>query len=349
MSDWLEFELWGNSIQKWLIALGVTVAVILALRIFKGVVLRRLRSITEKTKTHLDDLVVETLQGTKGIFYLVLGVCAGSRLLDLSPKLDHGIVVFTSVAFFVQVGAWIHGAVQRAVDGYQSEPRESEGGRTMVAAIGFITRLVVWAIVLLLILSNLGIEVSALVAGLGIGGVAAAFAMQNVLGDLFASLSIYFDRPFDIGDFIVIDDFMGNVDAIGLRSTRLLGLGGEQLVFANGDLAKSRIRNYRRMSERRVLFRIGIEYNLPYAKVERVAEILRECVDEAEGIRLDRAHFAEYGDSSLQYEVVHYVQSSDYTEFMERQHHLNLAVYRRFEEEGIPFAFPTRTVHVVNE
>ncbi len=347
MQQWLAHELWGNPLEHWLIALGVALLVIVGLRVFKGVVLSRLERVAEKTETRLDDYAVETLRQTRAYFYVFVAIAAGSRIVELPERIDDVIIVAASIAVFVQMGAWVHGAVQRVVDGYRDAPDGTAGSKTMASAVGFITRVCVWTVVGLLILSNLGIEVSALVAGLGVGGIAAAFALQNVLGDLFASLSIYFDRPFDIGDFIVVGDYRGNVDAIGLRSTRISGLGGEQLVFSNGDLARARIRNYRRMAERRVDFRIGIEYNLDFAKVRRAAEILREAVEVVDGVRFDRATFAAYGEHSLLFEVVYWVLDNDYAVYMERHHEVNMEIYRRFDAEGIPFAFPTRTVHVV--
>jgi small-conductance mechanosensitive channel len=179
---------------------------------------------------------------------------------------------------------------------------------------------------------------------LGVGGIAAALALQTLLADVFASLSMYFDRPFDIGDFVTIGEFLGTVEEIGLRTTRLRALSGEQIVYPNGELIKSQIRNYARMSERRILFRFGIEYNLAPEKVEMAARLPREVIESVDGVRFDRCHFATYGDYALEYEVVYYVLSPDYAVYMDRHHAINLGMYRRFRDEGIPFAFPTRTL-----
>jgi small-conductance mechanosensitive channel len=220
------------------------------------------------------------------------------------------------------------------------------GARTFSAAAAFVTNLVVWSVIILLVLSNFGVEITALVAGLGIGGIAAALAVQNTLGDLFAAFSIYTDRPFDIGDFIAVDDFLGNVDRIGWRTTHLRGLGGETLVMANSDLARSRIRNYRRMSERRITVNFGVEYGTPAAKLAWIPKFVRETVEGIDGLRFDRSHLKGYGDSSLDFETVFYVLSADYTFYMERQQTLLMTIYERFEQEKIGFAFPTRTMHV---
>jgi len=183
---------------------------------------------------------------------------------------------------------------------------------------------------------------------MGIGGIAVALAVQGLLADLFASFSMYFDRPFDIGDFIIIDSYLGVVKKIGLRTTRIKSLGGEQIIFSNGDIVKSRIRNYARMEERRVVFSFGIEYNIPAEKVEKAAEIAKEIIKETPDTRLDRVHFKDYGNFSLNFEAVYYVLKPDYTLYMDCQHAINLQLYRRFEQEGIPFAFPTQTIHLKN-
>jgi small-conductance mechanosensitive channel len=184
------------------------------------------------------------------------------------------------------------------------------------------------------------------VAGLGIGGIAVALAIQNILGDLFASLSIALDKPFVIGDFIIVDQLLGTVEHIGLKTTRIRSLSGEQIVFSNADLLNSRIRNYKRMYERRVVFSIGVTYQTPYEKLASIGTTLKEIIESQPDVRFDRAHFREYADSSLNYEVVYYVKSPDYNRYMDIQQAINLEIYRRFQDGGIEFAYPTRTLYL---
>jgi len=217
---------------------------------------------------------------------------------------------------------------------------------TIFNAIGFVSRIVIWSLVVLLALDNAGIDVTALVAGLGVGGVAVALAVQNILGDLFASLSIVFDKPFAVGDFLIIDSYMGSVEYVGLKTTRLRSLSGEQRVFSNSDLLGSRIRNYGRMYERRVSFDIGVTYQTPRDKLRMIPEILREAIESQKQTRFDRSHFKAYGDSSLLFETVYYVGVPDYNIYMDIQQAVNLRVHERFEEEGVEFAYPTRTLLV---
>jgi small-conductance mechanosensitive channel len=206
--------------------------------------------------------------------------------------------------------------------------------------------LVVWAAVLLVLLDNLGVNITTLIAGLGVGGIAVALAAQNVLGDLFSSLSIVLDKPFVVGDFIVVGDFLGSVEHVGLKTTRLRSLSGEQVVFSNTDLLNSRIRNYGRMFERRIVSSIGVTYQTPVAKLRRIPEIIREIVEEQDRVRFDRAHFQTFADSALTFEIVYYVLTPDYNYYMDVQQNINLALFERLAAEGVEFAYPTRTVFV---
>jgi small-conductance mechanosensitive channel len=223
---------------------------------------------------------------------------------------------------------------------------EDAGSATTLAALGFVAKLVLWSVVLLLALDNLGVNITGLIAGLGIGGIAVALALQNVLGDLFASLSIVLDKPFVIGDFIIVDEFLGTVEHIGLKTTRVRSLSGEQLVFSNADLLGSRIRNFKRMYERRVAFTVGVTYQTPAEKLPRISAILREVIEAQRDVRFDRAHFKEYGDFALIYEVVYYVTSPDYNKYMDIQQAVNFDIYGRFQQEGLDFAYPTQTLFV---
>jgi small-conductance mechanosensitive channel len=210
--------------------------------------------------------------------------------------------------------------------------------------VSWVGRVVLWAVVMLLVLDNLGIDITALVAGLGIGGIAVALAVQNILGDLFASLSIVLDKPFVVGDFLVVDDCLGSVEYVGLKTTRLRSLSGEQLVISNADLLKSRLRNYGRMYERRVLFALGVTYQTPREKLEKIPGIIKEAVDGQEKVRFDRAHFKAYGDFALNFETVYYVLDPDYARYMDIQQAVNLKIHEAFESEAIEFAYPTQTL-----
>jgi len=342
----LDIVILENRLERWLVAFAIGAAILTGLRLFSSVVIRRLRSLAGRTKTDWDDLLAHTLGKTKLLVLGVLAVYGGANALTLPVRAQGLIERATILALLLQGGIWGAAAVSFSLEHYRRRQlaEQDRGEATAVGALAFVARVAVWAVVVLLALDNLGIDVTALVAGLGIGGVAVALAVQNVLGDLFASLSIVLDKPFVVGDFLIIGDMMGSVERVGIKSTRIRSLSGEQLIFSNADLLGSRIRNYGRMFERRIVFKIGVTYQTPRALLERIPTILREAVEAQEKTRFDRSHFAAYGDFSIDFETVYYVLDPAYNVYMDIQQAINLRVHERFEAEGIEFAYPTQTL-----
>jgi small-conductance mechanosensitive channel len=281
---------------------------------------------------------------------LPLALYAAALALELPARLDRIAGLAAVLALLVQGGIWANSLLARWLElRFQDARLRDPDGATTLNLIGFAARGTLWLLVALLALDQLGFDVTALIAGLGIGGVALALAVQSILGDLFACAAIALDKPFVVGDFIVVDDLRGTVENVGLKTTRVRSLDGELLVFSNADLLKSRIRNFKRMRERRIQFSVGVTYATPAAKIRRIAGWLREAVEAQPKTRFDRAHFKAYGDSSLDFEVVYYVLEPDYNVYMDVQQSLNLAIYERFAAEGVDFAFPTRTVFLRRE
>ena len=247
---------------------------------------------------------------------------------------------------FIQLALWAD-HIASAVLTWRLAPLQAKSAmRNALSLIQFFVRVAVWSLALLLLFENLGFDVTALVAGLGIGGIAVALAAQSVLGDLFSSLAIVLDRPFEVGDFIVFGDQNGTVEKIGIKTTRIRSLSGEQIACSNTDLMNSRVHNFKRMIERRVLFVLGTTYDTPQDKLESIPGTVREVVEAQELARFDRAHFRSFGDSALEFEVVYWVLSPDYNTYMDVQQAINFAIFRAFGENGIEFAFPTRTLYV---
>ncbi|MFQ5945048.1 MAG: mechanosensitive ion channel family protein [Anaerolineae bacterium] len=349
--DPLTTELYGNSLTAWLTALGVTLAVALGLRILQSFLARRLQALAERTEVEAYELLGDLAARTRFLLLVIIAVYVGSLGLTLPEPLPGVFRLAATLAALAQGGFWGTGVVNHLVAQRlkQEEIEEDAVGATTVSALGYVGRLAVWVLVLLLALENVGVEVTALVASLGIGGIAVALAVQNILGDLFSSLAIVFDKPFVIGDFIIVDDYLGTVEKIGLKTTRIRSLFGEQIVFSNSDLMGSRIRNYKRMFERRVVFSFGVVYGTPHEIVERIPAMVKEIVEQQETTRFDRAHFKEYGDFALNFEVVYYVLDPDYNLYMDIQERINLAIMKRFQEEGIEFAYPTQTLILAKE
>jgi small-conductance mechanosensitive channel len=335
--------IFGNEIKAWLTALGIAVGLFIVLRLVEQVLIVRVQRLTKQTSTIIDDVVVGALRKTKLIYLFVVAAFLGSLALTLPESLRSTAWQVLIVATLLQAGIWVSTGLQIWLSNY-TEREEDGANRTTMNALSFIVRVALWTTVILLILDNLGVDVTALVTGLGIGGVAIALAVQNVLSDLFASLSIVLDKPFVNGDFIVVGELAGSVEHVGVKTTRIRSISGEQLVFSNNDLLTSRIRNFGRMNERRVVFSVGVTYQTPADKLERIPGLIREVVEAQEHVRFDRSHFASYGDSSLNFETVYFVESADYAQHMDILQAVNLALFRRFEEEGIDFAYPTQTI-----
>lgn len=343
----LELTLYGNPIQRWLIALAVAVVAGAGLRWVKARTARWLRTLVPKTSTDLDDLALNLMDGTRSFFFVVLAAAAGAQVLVLPVGVGRAIAVMAGAAVLVQAGLWGNAVITFSVSHYIRRRLERDAASvTTIAVLSFVAKLALWTIVLLVALDNLGVNITGLVAGLGVGGIAVALALQNVLGDLFAAFSIALDRPFSIGDFIIVDDLLGTVEYIGLKTTRVRSLSGEQLIFANSDLLTSRIRNFKRMSERRVVFTFGVVYETPVDTLAAIPAVVRRITEDQPQARFDRAHFKDYGDSGLNFEVVYYVLTADYNTYMDVQQAINLQLYREFQEQGIEFAYPTRTLYV---
>ncbi|MBI4538453.1 MAG: mechanosensitive ion channel family protein [Gemmatimonadetes bacterium] len=345
--EFLRQNIYGNPLSAWLTALAAAVAGFVATRLVTRQLIRGIARLAQRTDTALDDLVTVLLKATQGFLFLLLAIYLGALILVLPAAVEGLLRKAVIVGLFVQGAIWGNAAITFLVRRHgRRELPEDPAAVTTLNALGFVARLVLWSLILLLALDNLGIDVTALVTGLGIGGVAVALAVQNILGDLFASLSIVLDRPFVLGDFIVVGNLMGTVEHIGLKTTRVRALSGEQLVFSNSDLLASRIRNFRRMHERRVVFTFGVVYATPAERLARVPGMVREIVEAQERTRFDRAHFKELADSSLNFEVVYYVLVPEYNVYMDVQQAINLALIRRCAAEGIEFAYPTQTVYV---
>jgi small-conductance mechanosensitive channel len=341
LNKWREWPIAQNSPTDFLIAGAIFAAVLTALLILRPLV-RRYAERTRKTeRREFLEIPTQVLSRTTLLFLLAVSLYFALRSLEIGEGLTRVINSVITITAFVQFGLWAAAAVHAWID----RRRTTAADRAVVGSlsiISFIAGVVIWALVLLATLDNLGVNITALVAGLGIGGVAVALALQNVLGDLFASLSIALDRPFVVGDFLALDTFLGSVEYIGIKTTRLRSLDGEQIILSNSDILKSRVRNYGRMVERRVQFATRASYTTPVDVIERIPPIIREAIEAQKQTRFDRSHFLKHGDAALEFETVYYVLTADYNQFMDIQQAINLRIHRKFQELGVDFAIPTQ-------
>lgn len=343
----LKATVWGNAVSKWFLAIFVGIVAYIGLKVVWSVVSRQVFPLAKRSQVEWVDLLSDLLEKkTKSLFFIALALYAGFMVLTLPPRVGSIIRAAALVAVFFQLGVWGTESITWFSRRARQRAAEDPESLSTYSAIAFVGKLFFWSLLVMLALHNLGVNVTALVASLGIGGVAIALAMQNILGDLFASMAIILDKPFIIGDFIIVGDMMGTVEKIGLKTSRIRSLSGEQIVFSNNDLLSSRIRNFKRMWERRVVFAVGVTYQTPHEKLEAVPGMIREIIEAHDQARFDRAHFKSYGDFALIYEMVYFVKDPDYNVYMDTQQAINLEIYRRFEDEGIEFAYPTQTVYL---
>ena len=335
----------GSSMRQWAVAVGIALAVFLTLLLLRRLIVRRLGRRAERAPGSVVDIAVDLARRTRSLLILIPAVWLGSLGLSLGVTASRILAGAAKVALILQTALWASLAIDLWVT--RTQRRRLERDATSVALAGvlrFVGKLVLWAMIVLAALENLGINVTALVAGLGIGGVAVALALQNVLSDLFASLSIVFDKPFVLGDAITVGDMTGTVESIGMKTTRLRGASGELLILANGELLKSRIQNWKWMSERRVVLAFGVPRETPADVVAGVPERIRGIVEGLDQVRFERAHFKGFGESSLDFEAVYWILKPAYELFMDRQQAVNLALLKTLQEEGIGLALPTQSL-----
>lgn len=345
MMEILDTTIYGLALRRWAYLIGVTLGLFLFLRLLQLVLVRKLESISKRTSTIWDDILAAAFQATRPFFLLAAALYISAAFILPTDQARLITGKFLTVALLAQGGLWLNAAIKAWIKTYrQRQLSRDAAAATTVGAVSFVVRLVMWAVILLLALDNLGVDVTTLVAGLGVGGIAVALAVQNILGDVFASLSIVLDKPFVLGDFVIVGDFLGTVENVGLKTTRLRSLSGEQLIFANSDLLKSRVRNYGRMFERRVVFTVGVTYQTAREKLQSIPVTIRKIVEAQDKTRFDRSHFKAYGDFSLVFETVYYVLAPDYNIYMDIQQAINFGIHEAFEREGIDFAYPTQTL-----
>lgn len=338
----------GNSTRAWLIAGLVAAVIYFVLALTRRVLVKRLGALAERTETDIDDAIVDLIKNTRAFFIAAVSLGAALRGLEIHARLTGPLTALLELLVLLQVGVWISGLIGFLVQRAMTKRRETADriGIAAVRAIGVTIKIVAWIILSLVALQFVFEKnVTTLVTTLGVGGIALALAVQNILGDLLAAVAIVFDRPFDVGDTIGVDGLVGTVEQIGLKTTRLRSVTGEQLIIGNGELLKSKLRNYKRMYERRAVLTLDVTYDTPPKTIEQIPPMMKEIVEAQKSVRFERSHFAAFQESALRIETVYFVLDPDFTRFMDVQQAVNLEVLRRFAAQKINFAFPTSTVH----
>ena len=342
-----QYTFLGNTAWQWAIAGVIFISLLLILKVFQLFLLARLKKLAKKTKGDIDDVLVDIAAGIRSIFYIMVSVFVASQYLVLHPLLQKAIDLFFYVVLIAEAIRIIESISTYGMKAYlrRREQGAAEQKAMVNMALIFI-RIALWSLGILFILSNLGVNVTSLIASLGIGGVAVAFALQNLLSDVFSSFSILFDKPFSIGDFIVVGQDSGVVQKIGLKTTRIKTLRGEEMVIPNRDLTTARVQNLKTLERRRETLNFGIVYQTDAKTLASIPSIVQGIVEKQEDVTFDRCHFVSYGESALLFETVYHVESPEYPVYMNAKQAVNLALFKQFEQKGISFAYPTQTLFV---
>lgn len=345
----LERIIWGNTILSWIIAFAIVVGGLIAVRIVRYVLLGKLRKWTKKSNTTWDDFVIDMLDKSVlpaiyiSLFYYALD---NLNLPEKIKRILHVAFLMVVTYFVIRV---ISAAVRKVIYSFIKRADHQEGQEKQAGGLLIIVNFLIWTLGIVSLISNFGYDVTTLIAGLGIGGIAIALAAQTILGDLFSYFVIFFDRPFEIGDMIVLDDKTGVVEKIGIKTTRLRTLNGEQLICSNTDLTNARVHNYKRLEKRRVVTSIGVTYQTSAKQLAAIPALVKDIIDRTAEVEHNRTHFNGIGDYSLRFEIVYHVMQADYDLHMDKQQEILLAIYSAFEEQGIDFAFPTQTLILQQE
>jgi small-conductance mechanosensitive channel len=338
--------LFGNTLTDYTIAIFSFLIAYGAFKLLQVVVILNLRRLSERTTTDLDDTFVKMVESFRPPFYAFLAFWFALRFVTIygiTETLITGILIIWAVyQVVIAVGIFVEDILLKRV-ARDSDPTTQSAMRLL----SNIAKGAIWGLGIILVLSNLGVDVTSLLAGVGIGGIAIAFALQGILSDLFSSFSIYFDKPFKVGDFVVVGDEKGTVKHIGIKSTRLLALSGEEIILSNRHLTTAQVHNYKQMLERRCSFSIGVTYDTSKEKLHRANEIIKNAIEKQDAVRFDRVHFKEFADSALVFDIVYYVLSGEYNKYMDINQEINFFIKEEFDKEGIEFAYPTQTIHMV--
>ncbi|WP_319561231.1 mechanosensitive ion channel family protein [Marispirochaeta sp.] len=341
-----EYSFLGNSLFVYLRAIIILLCGLIVVSLLHAIIGHRLKRRSKSgeegnrwwiASTAFNRIIVPLLY----IAVIRLSI-AGLVVNEMLNKVMQGIVSAIIAVLAVRAAIFL---LETSLRKYAQKTGHEEDEKRIKPLLSFIS-FILWVTAFIFLLDNLGFNISTLVAGLGVSGIAVAIAAQGILGDLFNYFVIFFDRPFELGDFIIFDDKMGIIEKIGIKTTRVRTLSGEQLVVSNSNLVNARLHNYKRMERRRIVFRIGVTYQTPASQLVEIPGIIKGIIEEVDGTQFDRSHFQGYGDFALTFETVYYVLSPDYLIYMDVQQRINLDLFRAFEERGIEFAYPTQTLYL---
>jgi small-conductance mechanosensitive channel len=341
--------LFGNPFSDWAIAIGIIVVSFSLIKILRGPVIKKLKKWSLETTMTFDDFLVMAIEKSVIPFLYFAAIFGAFDYLTFNARTTNIIKVAKLFIITYFILSMINSAIQYAIFSFLDKQENADVKKKQARSLIIILKGVVWILGLVFLVNNLGYNVTTIITGLGIGGIAVALAAQAVLGDFFSYFVIFFDRPFEIGDFIIVDDkIIGAIEYIGVKTTRIRAISGEQIICSNKDLTDSRVHNYKKMMRRRVVFSIGVIYQTTAEQMKKIPKIIKSIIDTTENASFDRSHFSAFGDFSMNFETVYFVESPDYNMYMDAQQQIYLEILQAFEKENIEFAYPTQTLFAGN-
>lgn len=348
MDNLLEQNFFGNSILEYFIAALSIIVAFLIIHFIKKFIIKRIQKNVDEEKYPRLKMLIRGINRRLipllyfGAIYIALETLSfGAKTDKIISTVYLILAVWLGVRFTISI-------LEYVIGNFLAKTRGEEEGKKLKPILSFLNFLV-WIIGALLMLDNLGFNISTLIAGLGITGIAVALAAQALLGDLFSYFVIFFDRPFEIGDFVVFEGNSGSIEKIGIKTTRVRSLSGEQLIVSNSKLTNTLVHNYKRMEKRRVVFVLGVTYQTKAEQLKSIPDIVKNIITKNNNAEFDRGHFRSFGNSTLDFEFVYYVLTSDYNTYMDTQQKINLEIFEEFEKNSIDFAYPTQTIFLNKE
>lgn len=342
--------LFGNPLTQYAMALWFFVFSLVILYLFRTIIIARIRQIASKTTTQIDDALIDLCAKVKPSFYIAISACIAIRFIYIPEHINKWIIIIIGIVVLYSIiqaiSHFLDFLLKKHIQPDDDEDTNEAHNESILRIAKMGIMLTIWLIVILLILANIGVDVTSVIASLGIGGIAIALAVQNILSDVFSSISIFLDKPFQVGDYIIVGQDKGTVERIGLKTTRLRTLRGEELIVSNKELTTARVQNFKKLENRRESFEIHVVYGLTQATLKSIPKIIKTVIDKQKDVRFDRCHFTRFGQSSLIFEIVYHVDSANYELYMNRRQAINLGIYTQFAKEGIEFAYPSQTLFV---
>ncbi len=342
-----QFTFWGNTAWEYVVAGAMFIGLLIVLKLFQLVLVGKLKRLAKKTKSNLDDMLVEVAGNIRPSLYILISLYIPLQYLVVHPWIGKTVEILFLIVVIAQFVTAIESLATFSMKAYLKKRNHDNENQNAMVNMGMVfIRITLWSLGLLFLLSNLGVNVSSLIASLGIGGIAIAFALQNLLSDVFSSFSILFDKPFSIGDFIIVGQDSGVVQKIGLKTTRIKTLRGEEMIISNKDLTSARVQNLKTMERRREVLKFGVEFGTDLKLLKKIPEFVQGVIEKEKEATFDRCHFINYGESSLEFEAVYYVETADYHVYLNTKQDIHYALLDLLEKKGIHFAYPTQTVYV---